>query len=49
MNQFCDKLQEVGIFNPDPETYARYAVAILGRQDNSTGYWAHGIQVTAVL
>lgn len=29
---------------PDATTYARNAIAILGKMDNSTGYWAHSIQ-----
>jgi len=29
---------------PDAATYARNAIAILGKMDTSTGYWAHSIQ-----
>ncbi|RZC36090.1 hydroxysteroid dehydrogenase-like protein 1, partial [Asbolus verrucosus] len=44
MNHFSDRLQKPSIFVPDADTYAKYAVGTLGKMDESTGYWAHGIQ-----
>ncbi|KAL3282384.1 hypothetical protein HHI36_005569 [Cryptolaemus montrouzieri] len=44
MNKFSDKFQRTSLMVPDAEMYARYAVATLGKQDKSTGYWSHGIQ-----
>lgn len=45
MNNFSDKLQETSFFVPSAESYAKYAVAMLGKTDTTTGYWSHGIQV----
>lgn len=44
MNAFSSKLQVSSVFVPDATTYAKNAVATLGKIDSSTGYWAHGIQ-----
>ncbi|XP_046474389.1 inactive hydroxysteroid dehydrogenase-like protein 1 isoform X1 [Neodiprion pinetum] len=44
MNAFSAKLQVSSVMVPDATTYARNAVATLGKLDSSTGYWAHGIQ-----
>ncbi|KAL0132972.1 hypothetical protein PUN28_000594 [Cardiocondyla obscurior] len=44
MNAFSSKLQVSSIFVPDATTYARNAIATLGKMDSSTGYWAHSIQ-----
>ena len=46
MNAFTHRLQESSLFVPDAETYAQNAVNTLGHVNHSTGYWAHGIQVT---
>lgn len=45
MNQFSDKLQKSTFAVPDAATYAKYAVTMLGKTDQTTGYWSHGIQV----
>lgn len=37
-------LQVSTLFVPDATTYARNAIATLGKLDSSSGYWAHGIQ-----
>lgn len=37
-------MQISSVFVPDATTYARHAIAILGKMDSSTGYWAHSIQ-----
>ncbi|XP_050445244.1 inactive hydroxysteroid dehydrogenase-like protein 1 isoform X3 [Cataglyphis hispanica] len=44
MNAFSHRLQVSSIFVPDATTYAKNAIAILGKMDSSTGYWAHSIQ-----
>lgn len=44
MNDFSYRLRKTSLLVPDAETYARSAVNTLGYLDNSTGYWAHGIQ-----
>ncbi|XP_060518967.1 hydroxysteroid dehydrogenase-like protein 1 [Cylas formicarius] len=44
MNHFSEKINRKSLFVPDAESYARYAVATLGKMDNSTGYWTHGLQ-----
>nr|AEE61795.1 unknown [Dendroctonus ponderosae] len=44
MNHFSAKIYQKSLFVPDPETYSRYAVSVLGKLDESSGYWAHGIQ-----
>ncbi|KAF7279265.1 hypothetical protein GWI33_007462 [Rhynchophorus ferrugineus] len=44
MNHFSDKIYRKSLFVPDPENYAKYAVSMLGVLDDTTGYWAHGIQ-----
>lgn len=50
MNQFSNKLLETpSIFVPTAEAYAKYAVAMLGKTDETTGYWSHGIQVSMEL
>ncbi|VVD05595.1 unnamed protein product [Leptidea sinapis] len=46
MNNFSKKLLDGSLFVPDAETYARSAVNLLGRVQNTTGYWLHGIQYT---
>ncbi|KYM83969.1 Hydroxysteroid dehydrogenase-like protein 1 [Atta colombica] len=37
------------IFVLDATTYARNAIATLGKMDNNTGYWAHSIQKFIIL
>ncbi|KAH0551282.1 inactive hydroxysteroid dehydrogenase-like protein 1 [Cotesia glomerata] len=44
MNAFSHRLQVSTVAVPDATTYAKNAVATLGKIDSSTGYWAHGIQ-----
>lgn len=44
MNAFNKHLATGGLFVPNAETYARHAVATLGKVDHTTGYWLHGIQ-----
>ncbi|CAG9859567.1 unnamed protein product [Phyllotreta striolata] len=44
MNAFSKKLQRNGFLIPDAEEYAKYAVMTLGKMDESSGYWTHGIQ-----
>lgn len=42
-------MQITSLFVPDATTYARNAVATLGKMDSSTGYWAHSIQAFFVV
>lgn len=44
MNAFSYRLQESSLLVPDAETYAWNAINTLGRVNNTTGYWAHGLQ-----
>nr|XP_012229802.1 PREDICTED: inactive hydroxysteroid dehydrogenase-like protein 1 isoform X2 [Linepithema humile]XP_012229803.1 PREDICTED: inactive hydroxysteroid dehydrogenase-like protein 1 isoform X2 [Linepithema humile] len=44
MNAYSPRLQVTNIFVPDATTYARNAIATLGKIDVSTGYWSHSIQ-----
>ncbi|CAB0039332.1 unnamed protein product [Trichogramma brassicae] len=44
MNAFSQRLQVSSLFVPDAPTYAKNAIATLGKVNTSTGYWAHGIQ-----
>ncbi|XP_049822590.1 inactive hydroxysteroid dehydrogenase-like protein 1 [Aethina tumida] len=44
MNHFSNRLQKSSTFVPSASSYAKYAVSTLGKMDESTGYWSHGIQ-----
>ncbi|XP_026328000.1 inactive hydroxysteroid dehydrogenase-like protein 1 [Hyposmocoma kahamanoa] len=44
INAFSQRLLDGNLLVPDAATYARHAVATLGRVRNTTGYWLHGIQ-----
>ncbi|XP_026480547.1 inactive hydroxysteroid dehydrogenase-like protein 1 [Ctenocephalides felis] len=46
MNHFSSRISTASLLVPDARTYARHAVATLGRTDSTTGYWSHGIQYT---
>ncbi|KAL0848812.1 hypothetical protein ABMA28_013237 [Loxostege sticticalis] len=48
INAFSQRLLDGNLLVPDAGTYARHAVASLGRVNNTTGYWVHGIQYTLV-
>ena len=37
--------RKVGFFAPDPVSYARAAVATIGIQRYTHGYWTHALQV----
>ncbi|XP_071578779.1 inactive hydroxysteroid dehydrogenase-like protein 1 [Temnothorax nylanderi] len=43
MTAFISRLQESTMIVPDATTYARNAIATLGKMDNSTGYWTHSV------
>lgn len=49
MNKFSERFQKTTFMVPDAQMYARYAVGTLGKQDKSTGYWSHGIQVDFII
>ncbi|CAB3231525.1 unnamed protein product [Arctia plantaginis] len=44
INAFSKRLLDGNLFVPDAATYAKYAVSTLGRVQDTTGYWLHGIQ-----
>ncbi|CAK1603609.1 unnamed protein product [Parnassius mnemosyne] len=44
MTAFSPRLLRAGALVPDARTYARHAVATLGRVRHTTGYWLHGPQ-----
>ncbi|XP_028156599.1 inactive hydroxysteroid dehydrogenase-like protein 1 [Ostrinia furnacalis] len=46
INAFSQRLLDGNPLVPDAGTYARHAVASLGRVHNTTGYWVHGLQYT---
>lgn len=45
MNNYSTTVTKGNIFCPDVETYTRSAVASLGRTNETTGFWIHGLQV----
>lgn len=45
MNAFSTTLMAGNLFVPNVETYGRWAVFTLGKSSETTGYWAHAIQV----
>lgn len=45
INQFSDKLMISSFMVPDAKSYAKSAVFLLGKSDQTTGYWSHGLQV----
>lgn len=46
MNNYSTTVSNGNILCPDVETYTRSAVASLGRTNETTGFWIHGIQVS---
>lgn len=48
MNNFSTTLMKGGLFIPDAESYAKYAVFTLGKTKQTTGYWTHGIQCCVI-
>ncbi|CAH0603534.1 unnamed protein product [Chrysodeixis includens] len=48
INAFSARLMAGNLLVPDAATYARHAVATLGRQHDTTGYWVHGIQYSLI-
>ncbi|EFN86854.1 inactive hydroxysteroid dehydrogenase-like protein 1 [Harpegnathos saltator] len=49
MNNYSHRINVKSLFVPDSTTYARNAIATLGKINSSTGYWAHSIQKLFVL
>lgn len=46
INSYSKKIMKGGnVFLPQPEEYAKWAVGTLGRLDETSGYYWHGIQV----
>ncbi|KAJ8916301.1 hypothetical protein NQ315_016442 [Exocentrus adspersus] len=48
MNTFSKQLRRNKIFVASPEQYAKYAVATLGKMDETSGYWIHELQTLFV-
>ncbi|KAI8125621.1 hypothetical protein FF38_08052 [Lucilia cuprina] len=44
INSYSKKVMRGNLFIPQPEEYARWAVSTLGKVDETTGYFWHGIQ-----
>ena len=44
MTKWSRTLQSANLVTPDADRFARSAVATIGRSNQTTGYWAHGIQ-----
>lgn len=44
MTKWSNTLQSVNLMTPDAGSFARNAVATIGRANHTTGYWAHGLQ-----
>lgn len=45
LNNFSTSVMDGNLFVPDVESYGRSAVFTLGKTDETTGYWAHAVQV----
>jgi 17beta-estradiol 17-dehydrogenase / very-long-chain 3-oxoacyl-CoA reductase len=50
MNNFSTTITQAkrNIFIPSVETYTKFAVFTIGKTKQTTGYWAHGLQVCAM-
>lgn len=48
MNNYSKTVMDGGFFFPNVEKYAAFAVSMLGKTPETTGYWKHGIQVAFV-
>lgn len=44
MNQYSKKVMSGGLLIPDVESFTRSAVFTLGKTNETTGYWTHGLQ-----
>lgn len=44
MVNWSKMLSSANIFTPDSETFAKSAIATIGRTNETTGYWSHGLQ-----
>jgi len=49
MTQFSTTLSNPSLCIPTATTYARHALATLGWANETSGYWPHTAQVTAIL
>lgn len=48
MNNYSRTVMDGGLFFPNVEKYTKFAVSMLGKTPDTTGFWAHGIQVAFV-
>lgn len=44
MVNWSKMLSSANVFTPDSDTFAKSAICTIGRTNETTGYWAHGIQ-----
>jgi len=44
MTKWSNVLQKPNFITPDPATFAKSAIATIGRSSHTTGYWSHGFQ-----
>lgn len=49
MNNYSTTVMAGSILFPDVESYTKSAVFCLGKTNETTGYWSHGIQVSVLL
>lgn len=49
MNQYSDLVMKGGFLIPQVDTFTQSAVFTLGKTNETTGYWTHGIQVQSGL
>lgn len=45
MVNWSKTLSRANYFTPDSDTFAKSAIATIGRSNNTTGYWSHGLQL----
>lgn len=44
MTKWSNMLQKPNLMTPDAATFAKAAIATIGRSNHTTGYWSHGLQ-----
>jgi 17beta-estradiol 17-dehydrogenase / very-long-chain 3-oxoacyl-CoA reductase len=44
MTKWSNLLQKPNFITPTADTFAKSAIATIGRSNNTTGYWSHGLQ-----
>lgn len=46
MNQYSSEVMKGGFLIPDVKSFTKSAVFTLGKSNETTGYWSHGLQVS---